>query len=860
MDYLDGDLSSEESDSLMSHVSQCQTCARILEEYRRQDAVLARYYDARSKEALKSPRPALGKPPLALRPARRMSMVLFAAAAALVLLVGGLAIRHYRNMPSKHAGIGFVECVDGVVQTIENGKTQGVMSDSIIMPGVIFKTAHNSYLSVGLAQDSGGGRNGVIEFKDNTIATFKEYADRTILHLDRGEVWVHITKPPSKPFLVQTRHMTIRHTGTIFNVTRGLSGTSVGVAEGSIAISGMGQERNLGKGEFFTTISDITGDSLLAHVPWSRHKDSIFALLGHNPAVETISATSRLLIGNRQSESTMVTDEQEPGHADNLTPSGLLPADSVLLIEFSELPSIVEDWNQSEYNRLFDDPEFVRWWRDPGTGPLRKFLIDDFGMDRWKRLITSIPGSLSVGMICGEPPLMIADCRKDPEAVRKVLDEDIYPLLLGKWDNPLFPGSSDPKSYVNLKEGFLVICFKEAHMKQMVEAIQQGTPTGFTDGAFYKKIKENVPESNMTMAYDFINTVRKARNFNDPALNKFCDRSGLSCMDYIMGSPDMSGKGLNHAFRLAFSGERTGVASWIDRPASLGSMRCFPPGVHLYASARIKSPHLMMTDVLTWIYEDQPNPFSENEAQMADIIHDMASALGNEAAFAVQNPLIPVPNIQLAVEILDPIKFTDSVLAFVDLHNAVASQKDEIVMQAREYRDQMIFNLYRTGAPFTFSYVVLRDYVIFGTSESYLRRAVDGFVENQSLLDDTVFQSLLQDTGRMNFSFLVYQNITGAMPDFLSRYSSNPLFSRNNPVLPDADTLKRHSAASISYGICDDPNLDFYINGTKGVDFSLGGILPMITYIINQGSSSEQAPAPTPAPNPDGDDSGAVLN
>jgi len=34
----------------------------------------------------------------------------------------------------------------------------------------------------------------------------------------------------------------------------------------------------------------------------------------------------------------------------------------------------------------------------------------------------------------------------------------------------------------------------------------------------------------------------------------------------------------------------------------------------------------------------------------------------------------------------------------------------------------------------------------------------------------------------------------------------------------------------------------------------------MITYIINQGSSSEQAPAPTPAPNPDGDDSGAVLN
>ncbi len=268
----------------------------------------------------------------------------------------------------------------------------------------------------------------------------------------------------------------------------------------------------------------------------------------------------------------------------------------------------------------------------------------------------------------------------------------------------------------------------------------------------------------------------------------------------------------------------------------------------------------MMTDVLTWIYEDQSNPFSENQAQMADIIHDMASALGNEAAFAVQNPLIPVPNIQLAVEILDPIKFTDSVLAFVDLHNAVASQKDEIIMQAREYRDQMIFNLYRTGAPITFSYVVLRDYVILGTSESYLRRAVDVFVENQSLLDDTVFQSLLQDTGRMNFSFFIYQNIAGAMPDFLSRYSSNPLFSKNNPVLPDADTLKRHSAASISYGICDDPNLDLYINGTKGVDFSLGGILPMITYIINQGSSSEQAPAPTPAPNPDGDDSGAVLN
>jgi transmembrane sensor len=72
---------------------------------------------------------------------------------------------------------------------------------------------------------------------DSELAVDLSGSERRIT-LTRGEARFTVAKDPNRPFIVTTRHATVRALGTIFNVQTGGERTAVSVIEGRIVVTG----------------------------------------------------------------------------------------------------------------------------------------------------------------------------------------------------------------------------------------------------------------------------------------------------------------------------------------------------------------------------------------------------------------------------------------------------------------------------------------------------------------------------------------------------------------------------------------------------------------------------------------------
>jgi len=153
-------------------------------------------------------------------------------------------------------------------------------------------------------------------------------------------------------------------------------------------------------------------------------------------------------------------------------------------------------------------------------------------------------------------------------------------------------------------------------------------------------------------------------------------------------------------------------------------------------------------------------------------------------------------------------------------------------MEAKDYRDQMIFVISAPGWKFDVAYVVLDDFLLIGPGEPFLRHSVDVFLENHSLVDEYAFNALLPQTGQLNFSLLLYQDLTRSIPQIVNNFSRTRLTRWEQAMVPSMNIVERFQSAGISYAFSTDEYIDFYINGSSGVDFNMGGALPLVASLL----------------------------
>lgn len=833
LDYLDGELTPEERQQLEEHLAHCEICSARLACYKQQDQLLKKYFNTLSQVPLTTPRPRLhiNQSPA---PRLRVPYQLLAAASFLIVifLAGLFTFLHYQSTTKSKTGveIGTVTKVMGKVQYFGESKLQPVTRGMKITSRTRLKIPANSYLEVQLVSLQPDREDNIIEFKDNTLASFHEYNNRIELALEQGEVWVHLNQKPPKPVIVKTRNLVINERGTIFNVAQGITGTAVGVVTGSVEFSLNGKLEVVQPAQFFTTFENKSGDNLYRHILWSHYREKLLALLPKEQLENAqMIATAQLLQVPEVPK--VAAPTPEPSSSEEfcrLETTELLPVHTRLFFEIASVPNTIREWEVSDYRRLLQEPALVQWWYSDSMQKFREKINDKIGIPRWLVLFDAISGSLSVGVTPNRGLIIVADCRNNVDQVKELLQTEIQPLL-EIWNKNM---SESPALVAQLVKGYLVIGREPELLQKTIEAIKKDEPTGFTESQFYQNLRANVPNSRLTIAYDFRSTIQNLKKRGDAGLNKFLVRSGLDNLNYVLGSPDFAGRGINQAFRIAFTDSRQGVLGWLDEPGPLGSLRFFSPDTHLLLAARIKRPEVMLADIINWMREDF-NPTPEEEAaekEEVQFVQQFAACFGNEIAIGLKNPVLPVPNIQIAIELLDEIKFDDLLLSQIDKFNS-ANPDRKIVMKAKNYRDHLIVTLSSNNWKVDISYVVLQDFLVLGPGEPFLRHTIDIFKENNSLMDEYAFTQQLPQTGQLNVSFLLYQDLARSMPQILKKVLAGiPNSTRSR--LPDFEFMSRYRAAGISYAISGEKYIDFYIKGSGGVDFNMGGALPLVASLI----------------------------
>ena len=831
--YIEDDLSEEERDEVLRHIAGCSECAGLIKRYERQGVLLGQYYRSLLEAALNEPKPAL-TPPAKEKFIIRSSIPMYAVAVILIFLtVTGISVlvNHLLKSARKGLEVGTVLVVEGQAQYFKGDKLQFIKTGMSILSGMRFKTTRDSYLSLGLNGTKSTGEANIVEVRGSSFASFHDYKDRTELVLERGEVWVHLNSKPPKRFAVRTNHGLIQERGTIFNVTQGVAGVSVGVVIGEVDVEKGGATQQVNPGEMFFTFTDMSGDNIRRHVVWSHYRDRLLALLGpEKQSDREAQGIKPLRVRKMPVPQETPTLPPEEGFG-TLTPSQLMPPDTLFFIEAYSLPYIIKEWEASDYSRLLKDPEMVKWWDGEGMKDVRGRALKRYGMAEWVALARAINGPASCGFSPTQGLIIVADCRQDVKTVEAIVNERIRPIL--KSIKESLGNYRADVAQVEVKRGYLVIGWGEKGLKKTLQAISEDKPTGFTEDRFYNNIRANLPNSRMTVAFDFhallqLPQLKKGKDFN-----VFLTRAGLDNLDYLIVSPDFAGRGLNQAMRIAFDGSRHGVVGWLDEPGFMGSFRYFGSDAYIISAARLKSPQDMFREVMGWIFEDlgaSAEPISEKTDKGFAIMQEIAGCMGHEFAIGVQNPLMPIPNIQMAIEITDPMKFHDLMLEYIDFINKL-NPGLEIEMEGKEYRNKLIVSLSCHNLPFDISYVVLDDYLVIGPGEPFLRHTVDVFLEGHSIADERAFQNLLPAAGQTNFSLLIFQNVSNMVSGAMKQFTGG-LSAQGRNQLPAFDILNKFQTAGISYAFCNDQYVDFYINGSTGMDFSMGGALPLVAYMM----------------------------
>ncbi|MCB2156389.1 FecR family protein [bacterium] len=827
LEFLEGELTPDEERELMAEVEANEEYKDLLEQYRRQDRELAAFFGAAEETLAESAdRPDLSALPVArttrepakVRPISRWMAI--AACAALLIAVGTYVILPWGNG-------GAVERVLASQGTVQAFEAEGIRSlageDRLPATTQRLKTANDGYLQLALANNTGS-----VELNANSLVRLAGSKNKPQFELERGELFVanNAAKESARPVRVDTREFRVESDGGTFSVVRGLRGAEVAVASGNVEVIQAGVVKKLGAGESYSSekARPIPVDRRIAWTSagataMNADEPTLVAELPDADAAATTSAATMSSIDE-------IVSPYGQGVA--LT-TDYLPEDTIVLVE---IPSIAHLIGPTGTESLADviTEETIRTFIDR----LSEVEIDEESAEQFatglgtalrspdvQTVLKALKGSVSLGV--GENgAVLITDVRSDAAAVEEVINGKLVPLL-----SLLQMGNEQVSARV--ENGFLIIAIQNAAFLESLEAIRTDTPTDFAYSPFVLDLRNTSPHSTITGAVNVagINQLmlEHDRTYGDRAAVAM-QRFGLDNMRAIIGATDFGDQADNQAVRVTFDGERHGMVGWLDEPGAMGSIQFFSPDTHALLAMKVQSPEVMLEEVFGWLRSENKNFDAVDQSAEAELLRMVAATLGNEAAIGLDNPLLPIPNVKVAIEVLDPIAFHNAMLDLIDLMATSGdSQLEKVQVRSESYRGHLVVSFEYPGAPFGISYAVIDDYVIFGPGAAFVKNTIEMSEDGRSLENEYAFTSSLPAKSGSHVSMLLYQ------PFSKSAKEVAPLLQKLGVQgIEDLVDLAEGSEneALVAYAIAEDNSVDFFVEGFRVGDLEMTGWIPAV--------------------------------
>jgi hypothetical protein len=287
---------------------------------------------------------------------------------------------------------------------------------------------------------------------------------------------------------------------------------------------------------------------------------------------------------------------------------------------------------------------------------------------------------------------------------------------------------------------------------------------------------------------------------------------------------------MNQAMRLSFLPEgRYGAMNWLAEPAPMRGMDFFSPDVHFFASAIIRSPHQMLLDYLLFLERARPEKDFESAVEFAAMNEDFFKSFGGEIAVGLDSPILPIPNVKIAVEIANQPAFKDGLARLLrKIQESLDTSGSHMLVEETPYKNYTVYCMLIDGIPIHPSWALVDDFLVAGPGAEFVRNSIDVHESGRSIANDSRLVELLQANREMNYSLLVYQDIAKSIPAFVKEKIAPQVDTEDGHVIPNLDFLTNYRAAGIAYAYARPGCVDLYLNTPRGIDFNVGMALPLV--------------------------------
>ncbi len=847
LDYLEGDLAHEEEQALLAEIEANAEYGALLEEYRQQDRQLETWFRASLGEMeKKARRPDLSGLPGVIMPVRRSrterrKMAWTLSAVAAVLLVVVTTIPFVLNK-DKGQQLGAVLSFEGRPQTLVEGHVVDLSNDFTFQKAVNrLKTPADSWISVALPDD--GSR---FEMNANSSVTLKPQSALPDLELDRGEVLVSAKSGNVK---VVTPQIEVAGSDSVFSVVRGLRGSEVGVLSGSVELLHEGTRRQLAAGETFSSLGSRP-EPIIRRVAWSPNRDQWIAAIPQQLTPTNTSATDTATPAGAPvpvkiipAEVTASEAVSQPTVISNFSKdvafgTKLLPADVFSVVEIRSIEELLAPLGASNFAELVTRENIHKVMESViQSADVPKEQIETVA---WRienvllspdirTLLESLNASFSFG-ITEHGPVMVADLGQRAPDVAEIVNYRLQPILTAFLDEDMRP-------WVAVENGFLLLARGRSDFEEMSSAAKSARAGGFGKSEFLGEIRDSIAGSpfyvvlNIEKMRDTL-TEKVAGERGRAEVNTGLKRLGLANMKGLVASTGLGDQASNQALRLFFEDEREGLMSWIAEPGPLASLDLFSPDAHLVTAMKVRRPAEVLQEVLGWINSSSSKVAVPHTARQIDLFRNLSKTLGNEIAVGLENPLLPIPNVKVAIEVLDPDGFHDGMLALLDEIWLSGSPAARVTADTEEYRGHLIVDFQYPGVPFGLSYAIVNDFVVIGPGRAFVKNTIDIAIGGRSLSTQHAFQESLPARSGSHVSWLTYLSVDQDVAQAIE--TLNSMLPSETPM--NFTQLKNMGGgkATVAYAIAHEKTIDFFVEGVRVGDFEMTTAIPVVANWLQQ--------------------------
>jgi hypothetical protein len=809
--YVDKNLPAARRMLLEDHVHQCVACRHAVEQARSGDLNAARR-PARQPawgitlQAQAAPRGF---------PAWRFAM---SAAAAILVAISAFALAN-GLFPGQHAIRGAVQNVDGSLYAVSDEQVRLIPAGYQIRNGDEIRTAKGSNAVVRLLDGS------LVEMGERSdLSVAREWRGTTI-RLDGGRIMVQAAKQRTGRLYVATDDCLVSVKGTIFSVNHGTKGSRVAVVEGVVRVAYGDKTAELRAGEEQTSSSSVSKVPIQNEIAWSRDAAKYLALLGDfavlQKQIEAIPGP-----GLRYSSDLL------PYVGDNTVVYAAIPNLSATLGEASQL---FED-------RMRQSPALRSWWKEQqrGKGPKLADVVEQL------KTFSGYLGDEIVFTVAKDGSTYSA-----PVVLAKVKQPGLESFLQGEvkrlnksgtpsalqivHDASALPSSSNRPFLVYLNNDMLVASPDGAELQRAAARIQQPSASHFAATPLYQQVAHSYQQgAGWLFCADMEQIV--AQHVQDSGKQPL--PPGIGDVRYLMMERrEVGGKTENRA-ALTFASERSGVASWLAAPATMGALEFVSPNASMVNAMVIKNPRGIMEELFQIIGSSDsnfPSELAKFEAKTGvSVLNDITAPLGGEVTFAFDGPVLPTPRWKAVFEVYDPATLQSTIGKLVDSFNreaaaASSSSSSPSIGSLQLAQQQVGSQTYYTirnakQANFEIDYTYVDSYLVAGPDVATISQAIRDRQAGNTLTHSPTFQALLPSDGYTNFSAIFYHNIGPVVGPLVDQIKAVGKLTQQQQQ--SIATLQANTAPGLIY-VYGEPERIVVASDTGFMGFDLGTLMTM---------------------------------